>query len=139
MHAHLALSALLVSVSVLLLAACAEPAEKLAAHFEAMAVEAESHKLADCKSDPTPSSCTANRCQKLSDRLNDYLKQHTSEMGDLMSKKGESSQAVSQRIYAASTRIDAVVQFCTTDKGIATFKHTLSSLIKDKVGLPPVP
>lgn len=136
MHAPLLRSALFVSVSLLLLTACAEPAEKLAAHFEAMAVEAESHKLPDCKAD---TACTASRCQTLSDRLNDYLKQHTSEMGDLMSKKGESSQAVSQRIYAASTRIDAVVTLCATDKGISTFKHSLSTLVKEKVGLPPVP
>jgi hypothetical protein len=113
-----------------LLSGCAEPAEKLVPHFEALAAEAESHKLPACHDDPaTADDCVASKCQKLGAKLNDYLKQHTQDMAALISQHGQSAPATAQRLYIASTRIDAVVQLCNADKGISTFKHDLSKLI----------
>jgi hypothetical protein len=132
-----------------LAAACAEPAEKLAPHFEALAAEAEAQKLSECQMKPPEGAklpegevvvydqtCLSARCPKMGAKLNDYLKRNSQAMGDLISQHGKSSPSNAQRLYIATERIDAAVQLCTNDKVIATFRHDLAKLINTHTGSP---
>ena len=118
--AHTILASLVLAVVGLALSACSQPAEKLAEHFEEMALVAEKH---------------ADDCPGMGNELQDYLDRHGEEMTGLMGQMGESSREQAQRVDVASQRIDKVVEPCRGDAGVDGFAMDLSRIVLGATGL----
>ncbi len=101
---------------------CKEPAERLADHFESMAMLVESN---------------AEDCGAMGAALGAYWEAHRAEMVAAMGELGASTDVQAKRINRAALRIDAPVERCRSEAQVAAFAEDLAAVVLDGVGLGP--
>ncbi len=100
---------------------CRDPADKLAEHFEVMALMAEEN---------------AEECPVVGEKLDAYWGENRDAISALAEELGGSDKVQAARIGVATQRLDTVVQACRGDERVRAFALDLASVVLKATGLP---